>query len=312
MKVAKIMKIFKDKDEKEILSSKPHKLYSIIRSIVVNGMKRKKPPKEIEVSLFFKVAQKKDILKIIESEFKSISKYNLKKRNDSRISPKQLNQIRLLIDLFNAVFLAERADLVINYEETSLYQLHKVICPVCGKQMIFKKTPQFNLYTCENKECNTFVSCHPNTALPAGLVSDEETRKLRKKLHYITKKVFKEKRSKLYSFLSKMIEREFDTFHGHIGSMNKTECKKLLNLFSFLEQRSNYLENIKGTRAYFLEENFISLATHKEMQAYYICLTKGVKVYKKIFSQEIQQSMFEKGFFNKNMKLDYEKVKIFI
>lgn len=312
MKTKNVMKIFREKDTKKILCTDLEKMRSTISSIVANGMKGEKLPKDLEPSLFFKVAKKETILKIIEKEFKSTSKYNFKKKNDSRIRPAQLNRIKLLIDLFNDIFREQRMDLLISYEETSMYQLHKVICPICGKQMVFKKTQNFNIYFCENKSCDTLVSCHPCSALPAGLVSDKTTRNLRKDLHCIVERVFKGHKRNLYPFLSRMIERKFDEFHGHIGSMNATECQHLLNLFFFLEQRSKYLDSIKGTKSYYLEENFISLATHKEMQAYYICLTKGVNAYKTFATKELQQSMFEKGFFNKDMNLNYKKIKIFI
>lgn len=312
MKTKNVMNIFRGKDPKKVLSTDVEKMRSMISSIVANGLEGEKRPKELEPSLFFKVAKKETILNIIEKEFKSLSKYNLKKKNDSRIRPAQLNKIKLLIDVFNDVFKEQRKDLVISYEETSMYQLHEVVCPVCGKQMAFKKSKNFNIYYCENDSCDTIVSCHPCSALPAGLPSDKETRKLRIALHGITEKVFKGCRKNLYSFLSRMIEREFDEFHGHIGSMSKEECKKLLNLFYFLQQRSKYLETIKGTKSYYLEENFISQATHLEMQAYYICLTNGINAYKNFASKELQQSMFKKGFFNKNIDLYFDEVKIFI
>lgn len=308
MEIKNVMSIFRKNNKR----TKEEKIRTIIINIVKKGLKGEKRPKDLEPSLFFKVAKKETILNIIEKEFELISKYNLKKKNDSRISPAQLNNIKLLIDLLNDVFKEQREDLVVSYEETSLYQLHKVVCPICGKQMAFKKSKKFNIYYCENDSCDTIVSCHPHSALPAGLPADKETRKLRITLHWTTAKFFKSSKKNLYSFLSRMIEREFDDFHGHIGSMSKEECKKLLNLFCFLRQRSRHLNAIKGTKAYYSEENFISQATHKEMQAYYVYCEKGIDAYKNFASKELQQSMFEKGFLNKNMDLDSNKVKVFI
>lgn len=95
---------------------------------------------------------------------------------------------------------------------------------------------------------------------------------MRRDLHNITDRVFKGSRGNLYCFFSRMLERRFNVFDGHIGSMDESECSRMLNMFHFLEARAEHLRSLRETSeaGWLLEEYFLSHATCQEMRVYYI------------------------------------------
>ena len=259
----------------------------------VNDRKKKKEYQKIidveavyiakTLSRVFKTNRLKNILDIATKEkihdFLDLTiayymKNKAKHQKSDKLFPKDYDWIRQRIDITNLIF-SNKLDLQIAYEETILFELHHVECPICGNQMIFQKGSKYNKYICNNG-CDSLVTCHPHTALPAGLVANKEVRMLRADLHNITSQVFRSSRKNLYAFLEKMLGRTFNNLEGHIGSMNKIECQKMIRLFAFLTERAYYLNKTRlfSEKDYLLEENFISTATHREMQAYYIMLKR--------------------------------------
>lgn len=225
-------------------------------------------------------ATKEDILSLISRRVEYLKRRIAEKRDDERLTPSDYSKIRQYVDVVNLIF-SERDDLYIQYSETELYHLHKVVCPICGAIMSFRELSKFNIYVCPN-QCDSVVSCHPHTALPAGIVATTKLRTLRKKLHCVTEQVFQGSKKMLYSFLSHMLDRSFDDFYGHIGSMNEAECTRILNLFTFLRERSKHFSELRkhpeAEAEYLLEENFLQCATHQEMQAYYVLATNGFSI----------------------------------
>ena len=69
-----------------------------------------------------------------------------------------------------------------------------------------------------------------------------------------------------------MLERRFNVFDGDIGSMDESECSRMLNMFHFLEARAEHLRSLRETSeaGWLLEEYFLSHATCQEMRVYYI------------------------------------------
>lgn len=241
-------------------------------SYAASAMYRALPTDSLEA--FLLGATKEDILAVVADK-----ENNLRDRSETEIgvpalSPQQYDYLRCFIDAVNFIT-DSRKDLHVDYEETALYEKHEVWCTECGCAMLFECHGTHNSYVCP-MEC-TKVSCHPHTAMPEGIPATAKLRKMRQELHFVTDCVFKGDRKHLYRFLSEMLGRSFNTFEGHIGSMDESECEKMLELFNFLKHRATHLQNMRSLSKgdYLLEEYFLSHANHTEIQAYYFLVRSG-------------------------------------
>lgn len=238
---------------------------------VVKAMYRVMPVDSLES--FLLGATKETTLAVVQDKENILRGCAKAATGSDALSPKQYDHLRRFIDAVNFVT-DSRKDLRVRYEETALYEEHEVVCPVCGGKMRFERTAH-DSYICPNG-C-TKVSCHPFTAMPEGIPATANLRKMRQQLHGVTDHVFRGNRKQLYCFMARMIGRPFNSFDGHIGSMNESECEKMLALFRFLGKRGEHLENVRGISRveYLLEEYFLSHADHTEAQAYYFLVKSG-------------------------------------
>ena len=136
----------------------------------------------------------------------------------------------------------------------------KVICNYCGRpaelvngDQIYKNRKYQHLKFWLCRRCNAYVGCHkkhkvysPDGTTPFGSLANQELRSLRNRVHNLFDplwKYSKVSRNKMYQWLAGKME--MDIKECHIGSFNRRQCQRAIEILQYGETALKSQEPIR-------------------------------------------------------------------